>query len=210
MVGPPQDIQRDVRLGNAAGTLLWTTKKGRRLAAVFRPAGIRALVTASVVTACFLTVQASPVAATSRPAPVRAAPVPSLGNVLVTATGRTLYHTSAEPKDIIKCTGMCAADWPPFLIPLGEKPVAGPGIRASLLGTVTRGHRMLQITYAGMPLYLYSGDKKAGDANGEGVGGVQWLGGTWHAISPSGRLTGTNATPLAPAPAMPTVTLPGC
>ena len=39
-----------------------------------------------------------------------------------------------------------------------------------------------------MPLYLYSGDKKAGDANGEGVGGVQWLGGTWHAISPSGRI----------------------
>jgi predicted lipoprotein with Yx(FWY)xxD motif len=168
------------------------------------------LVGAMAATSYFLIAQGSPDAATSEPASLRVAQVASLGKVLVTATGQTLYHTSAEPNGAIKCTGMCAADWPPFLIPAGTKPVAGPGVRASLLGTISRGNRRAQVTYAGMPLYLYSGDKKAGEANGEGVGGVQWLGGTWYAISPSGRTIQPEATALAPAPAMPTVTLPGC
>jgi secreted repeat protein with Y-X4-D motif len=105
---------------------------------------------------------------------------------------------------------MCATDWPPFLIPAGAKPLGGPGVRSSLLGTIRRGHLAFQVTYRGMPLYLYSGDKKAGDANGEGVSGVQWLGGTWYAITPAGNTVRTNVTTLAPAPSMPTVTLPGC
>src|SRR5205085_4862425 len=50
------------------------------------------------------------------------------------------------------------------------------------LGSLEPSDREPQVTYRGMPLYRYSGDEKAGDVKGQGVGGV------WHAIAPSGAL----------------------
>lgn len=170
----------------------------------------RAFIGVLTAACCFLAAAESTATAATRQPSVRVAKVASLGTVLVTATGLTLYHTSAEPKKVVMCTGMCAADWPPFLIPAGEKPRAGPGVRASLLGTIHRGKRTLQVTYAGMPLYRYSGDRKSGQTNGQGLAGVSWLGGTWYAMSPSGTPVGRQASSLAPAPTQPTVTLPGC
>jgi len=126
-----------------------------------------------------------------------------LGTILVSAGGRTLYHSSAEPRNVVKCTGACAADWPPFLVAKGTKPVAGAGVRPSLLGTVRRPDGRLQVTYAGMPLYLYSGDKKPGSAAGEGVAGVAWLGGVWDAVSPSGTAVKTAGAPAPTVPAAP-------
>src|SRR5437868_4385222 len=99
-----------------------------------------------------------------------------LGKILVSASGRTLYHSSSEKKNVVKCVGSCAATWPPLLVAAGAKPVAGPGVTASLLGTVKRPDGKLQVTYAGLPLYLFSGDSKAGDVKGQGEGGV------WHAL----------------------------
>ena len=43
------------------------------------------------------------------------------------------------------------------------KPVAGMGVKKSLLGTAKRGSK-LQVTYNGHPLYTYIGDSKAGQA----------------------------------------------
>jgi predicted lipoprotein with Yx(FWY)xxD motif len=106
----------------------------------------------------------------------------SLGTILVSATGKTLYHDSAEKKNAVKCVGACAAQWPPLLLTSGTKPVAGPGITASLLGTVTRPDGKIQVTYAGSPLYLYAGDTKAGDVKGQGIGGI------WHALTPTGAV----------------------
>jgi predicted lipoprotein with Yx(FWY)xxD motif len=40
----------------------------------------------------------------------------------------------------------------------------------------------MQVTYNGMPLYRYSGDKNPLDTNGEGVNGA------WYVISPTGTL----------------------
>src|SRR5262249_21715002 len=37
-----------------------------------------------------------------------------------------------------------------------------------------------QVTYHGLSLYTYAGDRKAGDVKGQGSGGL------WHAIAPSG------------------------
>jgi predicted lipoprotein with Yx(FWY)xxD motif len=106
----------------------------------------------------------------------------SLGRILVGAGGRTLYHYSSEQKNVVKCVGSCAATWPPLLVAAGAKPVAGPGVAASLLGTVKRPDGKLQVTYARLPLYLFSGDSKAGDVKGQGEGGV------WHALAPSGSI----------------------
>jgi predicted lipoprotein with Yx(FWY)xxD motif len=114
-----------------------------------------------------------------------------LGTILVTAGRRTLYHESSEPRNSVKCTGTCASLWPPLLLASGAKPIPGPGITASLLGTVKRPGGKLQVTYRGLALYLYSGDAKAGQVKGQGVGGV------WHAIAPSGLLVTKAATTSA-------------
>jgi predicted lipoprotein with Yx(FWY)xxD motif len=106
----------------------------------------------------------------------------ALGKILVSASGRTLYHDSLEKQNLVKCTGACAAEWPPLVIAAGAKPVAGSGVTASMLGTVKRFDGKLQVTYGGKPLYLFSGDKKAGDVKGQGTGGI------WHALTPSGAV----------------------
>ena len=112
---------------------------------------------------------------------VRSSQNSSLGAILVSSSGRTLYHLSSE-KGTIKCTGTCAAEWPPLLIGAGAKPIAQPGVTASLLGTIKRPDGKIQVTYHGLALYTYSGDKKAGDVKGQGAGGI------WHAIAPSGAI----------------------
>lgn len=99
--------------------------------------------------------------------------------VLVTTKGRTLYSLSAETKGRFICTGACASTWRPLVIADGVKPT-GP----VKLGTIERPDGRTQVTYKGRPLYSFSGDSKAGDANGEGFKDV----GTWHAAT-TGRLT---------------------
>jgi len=124
---------------------------------------------------------------------VKSAHVAALGTVVVNASGLTLYHDSSEAKGTIKCTGACATLWPPLLIAAGAKPSAELGVKAALLGTIKRPGGKVQITYNGMPLYLYSGDTKAGEANGEGVGGV------WFAVATSGSIVKASTGSSAPA-----------
>jgi predicted lipoprotein with Yx(FWY)xxD motif len=100
--------------------------------------------------------------------------------IVVSSTGRTLYHDAAEAKNTVKCTGACSTEWLPYVVTAGAKPVAGPGVTASKLGVLKRPDGKMQVTYAGFPLYLYAGDSKAGEVNGQGVGGI------WHAIAPTG------------------------
>jgi predicted lipoprotein with Yx(FWY)xxD motif len=101
-------------------------------------------------------------------------------SILVNSAGRTLYHDSAERKNTVKCLAACLKEWLPLVVTSGAKPVAGTGVTASKLGVLKRPDGKMQVTYAGLPLYLYAGDSKAGDVNGQGVGGV------WHAIAPTG------------------------
>ena len=100
----------------------------------------------------------------------------SIGTVLVDARGRTLYTFDPENGGKIVCTAACATLWPPLIV-TGD-PVAGDGV--SGLGTIARPDGAKQVTANGHPLYTYSNDKAAGDANGDGIGGV------WHAAKPSG------------------------
>jgi predicted lipoprotein with Yx(FWY)xxD motif len=121
----------------------------------------------------------------------------ALGEIIVGTGGRTLYDTTMDRMGKVACTGSCATRWPPLLIAPHLRPLAGSGVAASMLGTVKRPDGRLQVTYRRHPLYLFSGDAHAGQANGQG------LGGEWHALTPSG----TNATPTAMAPA-PAATTP--
>ena len=63
-------------------------------------------------------------------------------------------------------------------------PVAGDGVDATLLGTITRDDGTMQVTYNGHPLYTFVDDKASGDAGGQGK---EDAGGTWHLISPAGE-----------------------
>ena len=108
--------------------------------------------------------------------------------IVVSATGKTLYHYGAENKNAVKCTGACAAQWPPLLIAAGKKPAAGTGVTASKLGTVKRPDGKTQVTYGGYALYLFSGDSRAGQVNGQGLAGI------WHAVAPSGAVVTKSAS----------------
>ena len=101
----------------------------------------------------------------------------SLGKRLATSTGRTLYLLTRDTSSTSACTGSCASTWPPLLT--GSKPVAGMGVKQSLLGTKKRGTK-LQVTYNGHRLYRYAGDSAAGQTNGEGSGGV------WFTVKATG------------------------
>src|SRR5205823_697777 len=79
------------------------------------------------------------------------------------------------------CTGACAAAWPPLRVT--GQPTVASGVTGSLVGTTSRSDGNPQVTYNGHPLYLYVGDQKAGDTNGQGVSA---FGGAWFTLSPTG------------------------
>ncbi|MFG2309308.1 SCO0930 family lipoprotein [Streptomyces sp. NPDC048566] len=103
-----------------------------------------------------------------------------LGKVLTDGAGITLYRfdkdTAEPPKS--SCDGDCATAWPPVPADGAE---AATGIDKSLLGEVTRTDGTKQLTVAGWPMYRYAKDTKAGDTNGQGVGG------SWYASAPNGK-----------------------
>jgi predicted lipoprotein with Yx(FWY)xxD motif len=104
-----------------------------------------------------------------------------LGNILVSSQGRTLYMFSRDSGTMSACSGACAVNWPPLRA--SGKPTVGNGARASIVSTTARSDGKPQVTYNGHPLYLFKGDNKPGDTNGEGLTA---FGGSWFALSPAG------------------------
>jgi predicted lipoprotein with Yx(FWY)xxD motif len=87
---------------------------------------------------------------------------PKLGTILV--SGKTVYTLKANQTP---CTSQCLKIWPEVVLPKGvKKAKAGKGVDAAKLGTVKRKNGVLQVTYAGKPLYFFVGDTAAGQANG--------------------------------------------
>jgi predicted lipoprotein with Yx(FWY)xxD motif len=137
-------------------------------------------------------------AATTAPT-VSAAKNSTLGEILVGTGGRTLYDTTADAMGKVACTGSCVARWLPLVVAPHDRPLAGRGVVASRLGTVLRPDGRKQVTYRGHPLYLFSGDARAGQVNGQG------LHGKWYALAPSGAAVTTSPSgSSAGASTMPT------
>lgn len=107
----------------------------------------------------------------------------SLGRILVSSNGRTLYLFEKDKKGKSSCTGNCAAFWPPLIA--SGKPDAAAGVKASLLGTTRRADGRMQVTYNHHPLYTFVKDKKKGQTNGEGLSA---FGAEWYAVSPAGSV----------------------
>jgi len=121
---------------------------------------------------------------------VGAANSATFGMVLTGPNGMTLYTHAGDSATSSTCTGACASAWPP-LTATGQ-PTAGTGVTGKL-GTLTRADGTIQVTYAGLPLYYWQGDSKAGDVTGNGVNGfaVATVGGAGSA---------PQASPAAPSP----------
>jgi|ERR1700682_2500267 predicted lipoprotein with Yx(FWY)xxD motif len=151
------------------------------LAAVPRP---RMIVAAAAVAALAATIfvlhPAATHAAQSKGAVVSTAKT-SLGRILVTSNGRTLYLFEKDRNGKSACSGQCAVFWPPLIT--SGKPIVTGGARASLIGTTRRADGRLQVTYNHHPLYTFVKDTKAGQTNGEGVNA---FGAGWDAMTPAG------------------------
>jgi predicted lipoprotein with Yx(FWY)xxD motif len=104
-----------------------------------------------------------------------------LGKVLVNQAGRTLYIYDKDTPGVTKCTGQCPLAWPP-VVATGTA-TYGAGLSASMFSTLKRPDGSRQVTVNGLPLYTYTGDAKAGDATGQGLG-------DFYAAGSNGKMIG--------------------
>jgi len=105
-----------------------------------------------------------------------------LGRILVDGRGHTLYLFEKDKKGQSACSGVCTAYWPPLVA--NGKGIAIKGVKQSLLASIRRADGSRQVTYAGHPLYLFSGDAKRGQTNGEGLTD---FGAGWYALNAAGK-----------------------
>lgn len=98
---------------------------------------------------------------------------PKLGAILTDAHGMTLYTFKNDKAGVSSCTAACTANWMPLKLSTGS-PSASNGLTAKL-ELISRDDGSKQVTYNGLPLYTYIGDKAPGDANGQGVAGLWFV-----------------------------------
>ncbi len=109
--------------------------------------------------------------------------------VVVDAHGMTVYQFRRDNPMIYEfsrdpaptCYGACVATWTTLLT--DDAPKAMAGADPSLLGTIKRRDGGAQVTYDGHPLYLFRGDRRPGEMNGQDVGN---FGAGWHAVERDG------------------------
>jgi predicted lipoprotein with Yx(FWY)xxD motif len=109
-----------------------------------------------------------------------------LGQIITDAKGRSLYLFTKDTAKPSKptCYQACAQKWPAY--PWSEN-LTIAGIDKALVGKVQRTDGTWQLTIGGWPTYTYTGDTKAGDTAGHGVGS------TWYAITPQGKKVAAKA-----------------
>jgi predicted lipoprotein with Yx(FWY)xxD motif len=112
--------------------------------------------------------------------------------ILVNAQGLTLYAFTDDVGGTPTCYDdiayHCAKAWPPLRSTTA--PLAGKGVKASLLKLVKNPDGYRQVSYNKHPLYTdagakgfgLTGDRKPGDDHGQGFANA------WYAVSPTGKL----------------------
>ena len=97
-------------------------------------------------------------------------PVASQNGMLVgSANGMTLYTFDKDAMNKSNCTGDCLKAWPPLMATANAK-------ATGQYSTFQRDDGTYQWAVNGKPLYFFAKDMKAGDANGDKMGGV------WHIL----------------------------
>jgi len=90
-----------------------------------------------------------------------------MGKALADEKGMILYTFDKDAKGKSNCDADCLKKWPAFHAAAGAKAEGDWSL-------VKAADGMEMWAYEGKPLYTYAEDKKAGETNGDGVGGV------WH------------------------------
>ncbi|RQR36695.1 MULTISPECIES: hypothetical protein [unclassified Burkholderia] len=103
--------------------------------------------------------------------PAAAEPPQASNGKLVDEDHMTLYVFDHDTPGKSTCSGTCAANWPPALADGYDK-------ASGALSLVARDDGAKQWAYHGRPLYRWKMDRKAGDAGGDGIGGM------WHVARP--------------------------
>ena len=109
--------------------------------------------------------------------------VTSKGKILADSRGFTVYAFTTDSPGVDSCVKKhgCLTYWPPVR---PGTPLFGPGLKRSLIGTISvKGHGK-QLTYAGWPLYTYSQDTHPGET--KYVNLLQFQG-RWPALNAAGR-----------------------
>jgi len=107
------------------------------------------------------------------------------GKILVDSKGNTLYlWVKDKQKNKTVCSDACESVWPLALV--NGTPTAGPGVSASMLGSipVTDSSTKRELTYNGHPLYRYVSDVKPGQITGQAN---TTFGAPWWLVSPAGN-----------------------
>jgi predicted lipoprotein with Yx(FWY)xxD motif len=99
----------------------------------------------------------------------------SLGTILVTGSGKTLYLDVSDKTGHPACKAGCLTIWPP-LKATGALKASGHA-KSSALGTIKIAGGIKQVTYDKHPLYTFA--SAATGTSGEGEGG-------FYVVSPSG------------------------
>lgn len=103
------------------------------------------------------------------------------GDMLFDKRKQAIYIFERDEPGKSNCYDECAEAWPPVFTE-GE-PVAGEGVKASLLGTTERRDGKLQVTYDGKPLYFYVNE----GPNEVRCHNVQLNGGFWWVVGADGK-----------------------
>jgi predicted lipoprotein with Yx(FWY)xxD motif len=97
------------------------------------------------------------------------APAKAMNGMLASNDGMTLYTFDKDAGGKSACNGACPGVWPPLKASADAKDAGDWTV-------VTRDDGSKQWAFKGKPLYTYSKDGKAGDKNGDGIGGA------WHVV----------------------------
>jgi predicted lipoprotein with Yx(FWY)xxD motif len=112
------------------------------------------------------------------------------GQILALSSGWTVYRLVGDGANKSTCSGACARAWPPVLLAPGQKTPTGKGV--AHLSSFARSGGERQVSYEGIPLYRFVGDKKAGEINGN----VHTPFGQWWVVNPAHP----KSTPVKTAP----------
>lgn len=99
---------------------------------------------------------------------------PEFGEILVSASGMTLYTFAHEGDNEYVCEDACSENFPPLVV-VGP-PVVPPGLE-NLTSAINRRPddfrpARIQVTFRGQPLYFWSRDERPGDTGGHGIAGL--------------------------------------
>jgi predicted lipoprotein with Yx(FWY)xxD motif len=114
------------------------------------------VLTTAMVALVALGVASAPMAR-SEAAPVKRLKAAGFGWVLARADRQALYYWQIEKKagGKVRCTGSCAALWPPLLVKSrAAVPAHVAGIKGTF-GVIRRPNGTLQVTYNRLPVYSY-------------------------------------------------------